>query len=388
MFSTHSITCGAAPNTCTICSIFITAITLSRLPPTMPAKPLLKNMAACRHSRKHETMWTRCGARSRSPARRGRRPRPLPSPRCPPGPRPSSRPTYRKSSAPTALSATSLDELMKLIAALTVPVSLLLAQNPAPAPLSVIAVRHFILHDATRVAIAVSGPFEFRTDRLHNPERVYYDILNSVPHIITGPRMYSESVDEKLLLGIRVAENTKGVTRVVLELGDNVEPASSTLANPNRLIVELRHASGSTPTSAPTETSASAPPIAIQPTPSTVKPAASLVPATPRPTPPATAPFATTPKTGRLARARHSQAHTACHRTVRHHTVRGQAIPYHAACCQAACCQVHCHRPAGHRTRGNRQRRAPHQFRAELSHSRARPQNQPCRHRPRPRRPR
>jgi N-acetylmuramoyl-L-alanine amidase len=88
----------------------------------------------------------------------------------------------------------------------------------------------------------------------------------------------------------------------VLDLGDDVEPTSSTLANPNRLIVELRHASASTASSAPTETSlaaspappASAPPIAIQPPPSTVKPAASLVPATPRPTPPAAAPSPTT----------------------------------------------------------------------------------------------
>ena len=195
---------------------------------------------------------------------------------------------------------------MKLIAALTVPVSLLLAQNPTPAPLSVAAVRHFILHDATRVAIEVSGPFEFRADRLHNPERVYYDILNSIPRV-KGPRLYSETVNDKLLLRIRVAETAKGVTRVVLDLGDNVEPTSSTLANPNRLIVELRHASGSVPTSTPTPAPtrpfvhteaqppasaslpplASAPPIAIQPLPSTARPPISLVPATPRPTPPA-----------------------------------------------------------------------------------------------------
>src|ERR1039458_3814291 len=307
MFSTPSITCRAAPNTCTTFSIFITAITLSRWPLTTPAKPLSKNMAACRHSRKHETMWPRCGARSSSPARRGRRPRPLPNPRSPPGPRQTRHATSRRSSAPTASSDTSLDELMKLIAALTVPVSLLLAQNPTPAPLSVVAVRHFILHDATRVAIEVSGPFEFRTDRPHNPERVYYDILNSIPRIIKGPRMYSETVDDKLVLRIRVAETAKSVTRVVLDLGDNVEPTSSTLANPNRLIVELRHASGSvpafTPASAPTRPFvhteaqppasaslpplASAPPIAIQPLPSTARPPISLVPATPRPTPPA-----------------------------------------------------------------------------------------------------
>src|ERR1035438_4091107 len=217
MFSIPSITCRAAPNICTTCSIFITATTPSRSPLTTPAKPLSKNMAACRLSLKHEIMWSRCGARSSSPARRAKRLRPLPNPRRPPSPRPTRRATSRRSSAPTASSATSLDELMKLIAALTVPVSLLLAQNPTPAPLSVVAVRHFILHDATRVAIEVSGSFQFRTDRLHNPERVYYDILNSTPHIVKGPRMYSEAVEGKMLLRIRVAETVIGITRVVLD---------------------------------------------------------------------------------------------------------------------------------------------------------------------------
>jgi N-acetylmuramoyl-L-alanine amidase len=190
---------------------------------------------------------------------------------------------------------------MKLIAVLTVPVSLLFAQNPTPAPLSVVAVRHFILHDATRVAIEVSGAFEFRSDRLHNPERVYYDILNSRSRV-KGPRLYFETVNDKLLIRIRVAETAQGVTRVVLDLGDNVEATSSTLTNPDRLMVELRHAQApaptttTIPTAAPPETSAAAspgplaapPPIAIQAQPSTARPASPFVPATPRPTPPVT----------------------------------------------------------------------------------------------------
>ena len=147
---------------------------------------------------------------------------------------------------------------MRLIAALTIPVSLLLAQNPSPAPLGVVAVRHFILHDATRVAIEVTGKFEFRTDRLHNPERVYYDILNAVPRIVKGPRMYSEAVDDKLLQRVRVAETARSVTRIVLDLGDGVEATCSTLTNPDRLVVELRGA-GSKPSSTPTTSSAPPP---------------------------------------------------------------------------------------------------------------------------------
>jgi N-acetylmuramoyl-L-alanine amidase len=183
---------------------------------------------------------------------------------------------------------------MKKLAALTLPVTLLLAQNSTTTPLSVTAVRHFVLQGATRVAIEVSGPFEFRSDRLHNPERVYYDILGAVPHVVKGPRMYSEAVDDKLLLRIRVAETAKNVTRVVLDLSDNVEPSSSTLANPNRLMVELRPAGNvnprtiTAPITEPVATQAAAPPasnsVATKPTKTfTPPPPATFTPPPPAP---------------------------------------------------------------------------------------------------------
>jgi len=47
----------------------------------------------------------------------------------------------------------------------------------------VTAVRTWSLADATRVAIEVSGPFEYKYDRLHNPERVYFDIKGALPSV-------------------------------------------------------------------------------------------------------------------------------------------------------------------------------------------------------------
>ena len=94
---------------------------------------------------------------------------------------------------------------MKLIAALTVSVFVLAAQTERPAPHSVTAVRHWSLTGVTRVVVEVSGEFNFVTERLHNPERVYFDIPNSRPHI-ESRRVYSEQVDDKLLKRIRVAE--------------------------------------------------------------------------------------------------------------------------------------------------------------------------------------
>lgn len=105
---------------------------------------------------------------------------------------------------------------MKRLAALAISVPLLLAQPPRE--LAVTAVRHWSLSEVTRVAIEISGEFQFRTDHLHNPERVYFDILNSRPRIAARPG-YSETLEDRRVKRIRVAETVPGVTRVVLGPG-------------------------------------------------------------------------------------------------------------------------------------------------------------------------
>jgi N-acetylmuramoyl-L-alanine amidase len=128
---------------------------------------------------------------------------------------------------------------MRLSVALCVSIPMLMAQTERPAG-SVTAVRHWRLQDVTRVVIEVSREFQFRSDRLQDPERVYFDILNSRPRI-ESRRFYSEAVEDELLKKIRVAETAPGTTRIVLELGSDVEATTSQLTNPDRLIIELRH---------------------------------------------------------------------------------------------------------------------------------------------------
>ena len=140
---------------------------------------------------------------------------------------------------------------MRLPAALVFFAAVAAAQTEREPLHSLTAVRHWSQSDVTRVAVEVTGSFVFRSDRLHGPERVYFDILNTVPHI-AGRRAYTEDLDDPLLKRIRVAEYSPGVARVVLYLGDNVEVHTSQLVNPSRLIVEL-HAGGATitPTTEP-----------------------------------------------------------------------------------------------------------------------------------------
>src|SRR5436190_5136484 len=128
---------------------------------------------------------------------------------------------------------------MKLVATLAVSVVALAAQSSRPALHSVTAVRHWSLSEVTRVAVEVSGTFEYKTERLHNPERVYFDILNARP-LIGSRRIFAEQFNDKLVSRLRVAETAPGITRVVLDLLNSAEATTSQLTNPDRLIIELR----------------------------------------------------------------------------------------------------------------------------------------------------
>jgi N-acetylmuramoyl-L-alanine amidase len=105
--------------------------------------------------------------------------------------------------------------------------------------LELTAVRFWTLSEVTRIAIEVNGEFEFRSDSLHNPERLFFDLLGTKPRV---RGMQTTPVGDKLLKRIRVAETQRGTTRVVLDLESTVEHTASQLSNPERLIIELRPA--------------------------------------------------------------------------------------------------------------------------------------------------
>jgi N-acetylmuramoyl-L-alanine amidase len=145
---------------------------------------------------------------------------------------------------------------------LALSAAILAAQTPHAPMRSVTAIRHWAMSETTRVAVEVSGDFEFRYDRLHNPERVYFDILNSRPRL-DSHRFYKTAFDDKLVTGVRVAETIPGVTRIVLDLSGPVEITTSTLTNPDRLMIELRPLAP--PAVLTTEVSANPAPVPIPP---------------------------------------------------------------------------------------------------------------------------
>ena len=108
--------------------------------------------------------------------------------------------------------------------------------------LRVTAVRHWTLADATRVAVEVSGAFQYRADRLHNPDRIFFDIHHAKPPV-DSKRMFSTDVGSRQVKRIRMAETQPGVTRIVMDLESNTEFTASQLVNPDRLMIEIRSAS-------------------------------------------------------------------------------------------------------------------------------------------------
>src|SRR5258708_16688015 len=127
-----------------------------------------------------------------------------------------------------------LTAAMFLLAAMAIA-----AESRHASPFEVTAVRCWTLADTTRIAIEITGEVNVRSDRVEDPDRIFFDFVGARPSI-DGKRLFSTEVGDKLLKRIRVAETVPGVTRVVLDLETAAEFSVSRLDNPSRLIIELR----------------------------------------------------------------------------------------------------------------------------------------------------
>ena len=115
-------------------------------------------------------------------------------------------------------------------------------------PHHITAVRFWSLDDVTRIAIESDGEFSVHSDRLENPDRLFFDLAGAKPTL--GPKgMTVIPVSDALVRQIRVAETQHGVTRVVLDLERAADATTSHLDNPNRLIIEVRAVGGAAPRS-------------------------------------------------------------------------------------------------------------------------------------------
>ena len=102
-------------------------------------------------------------------------------------------------------------------------------------------VRYWSQGAVTRIAIDLSDEPVFHQNRLSNPDRVFFDFLNTRPQV--GGRLAATiAVGDPQLRQIRVGEAKPGVARLVLDLTSNAQLSTEILSNPTRLIIELRQA--------------------------------------------------------------------------------------------------------------------------------------------------
>ena len=128
--------------------------------------------------------------------------------------------------------------------ALLMSIGLLAADRKEPHHVK--AVRFWSLGDVTRIVVETDGSFEVRSDRLENPDRLFFDLVGTAPVLEQKP-IAVFSVSDHLVRQIRVAETQRNVTRVVLDMQSQATVTTSQLDTPSRLIIELR---SKTPTAA------------------------------------------------------------------------------------------------------------------------------------------
>lgn len=111
-------------------------------------------------------------------------------------------------------------------------------ERRAPKPL-VTGIRHWSTPDYTRVAIDIEDEILYDSGRIPNPDRIYFDLKDTRVSSVLKGKIFE--VDDGYLKKIRIAQFAPGISRVVLEVGDDVGDISAfLLPNPYRLIVDVR----------------------------------------------------------------------------------------------------------------------------------------------------
>jgi N-acetylmuramoyl-L-alanine amidase len=106
-------------------------------------------------------------------------------------------------------------------------------------PSHVISVRFWTNPEYTRVSIALEKDVKFESQRIDNPERIFFDLLDT--NLTSSLLGKTFDVDDGPLKKIRVAQFQPGKSRIVLEVADRSDYTTSLLADPPRLIIDVRN---------------------------------------------------------------------------------------------------------------------------------------------------
>jgi N-acetylmuramoyl-L-alanine amidase len=112
------------------------------------------------------------------------------------------------------------------------------SDSAAPQKLAhIISIRHWSDPGHARVVIALDHAVRYQSQRIENPDRIFFDLDAKVSWKLAGE---VANVDDDLLKKIRVAQFKSQRARIVLEVGEHSDFTVSLETNPSRLIIDLR----------------------------------------------------------------------------------------------------------------------------------------------------
>lgn len=154
--------------------------------------------------------------------------------------------------------------------ALALAAALLAAAGPAEGGENrIAAIRFWSLGELTRVSIQTRTDAVFHADRVPDPPRIFFD-LRKVARQPGKRGVETIPVGDGLLKRIRIAEVEPGTTRIVLDLAAPAEYSVSQLANPPRIVIEVRPAGAAAPTP-PVRSTSGEKTLAVEPEPQPAK---------------------------------------------------------------------------------------------------------------------
>jgi len=110
-------------------------------------------------------------------------------------------------------------------------------EDSDPVPARVTGIRHWSTPDYTRVAIDLEQDVKFDSQRIDNPDRIFFDLKDTkLASTLVGKTF---DVDDGFLKKIRVAQYQPSKTRVVLEVDALSAYNAFLLSNPSRLIIDI-----------------------------------------------------------------------------------------------------------------------------------------------------
>jgi N-acetylmuramoyl-L-alanine amidase len=111
----------------------------------------------------------------------------------------------------------------------------LLSHGEAFKGVSVEKVRYSSNRTYTRVVVDLTGPVEFTSGQLTDPDRLYFDLKGC----LLFRRIPTIFINDNVLKAVRIAQHNRSVVRVVLDLKGFDKFYAFTLENPNRLVIDV-----------------------------------------------------------------------------------------------------------------------------------------------------